>query len=149
MYRALSVARFIINYCNKTNHGVSNLKLQKILYYVQAEFLISTPFHTPCFSDIIEAWDFGPVVPKVYHHYKIYGNAIIPSDPNDLLLPFYENIAIDDQNMIREMVDSLATFTASQLVDSTHSEDPWKNAYVRGFNNPISNASIRRYFEEQ
>lgn len=31
-----------------------------------------------CFSESIQAWDFEPVVPKVYHRYKVYGSANIP-----------------------------------------------------------------------
>lgn len=149
MYQAISVAQFIIEYSNVNNCGISNLKLQKILYYVQAEFLVSKPDHSPCFSDTIEAWDFGPVVPAVYHHYKIYGSAIIPSVASRNFSLFAENISDDDKNMIKGMVDQLARYTASQLVAFTHNQDPWKNAYIRGYNNPISNESIRRYFEEQ
>ena len=78
MYNALSVAHYIIGACSRLNFGISNLKLQKILYFVQAEFLVSTPTHTPCFSERIEAWDFGPVVPVVYHKYKVYGSGLIP-----------------------------------------------------------------------
>ena len=67
MYNALSVAHYIIDFYNRNNRGISNLKLQKVLYFVQAEFLVGTFDHRPCFSDPIEAWDFGPVVPSVYH----------------------------------------------------------------------------------
>ena len=42
MYNALDVSRYIINYSNDKNYGISNLKLQKILYFVQAYFLTST-----------------------------------------------------------------------------------------------------------
>ena len=61
MYRASDIARYIIERCKETNRTISNLKLQKILYFVQAEFLVST--NHACFSDPIEAWDFGPVGP--------------------------------------------------------------------------------------
>lgn len=149
MYHALSVAQFIIDYCNEKNRGITNLKLQKILYFVQAEFLVSSPMHSPCFSDTIEAWDFGPVVPAVYHHYKIYGNAIIPSDVNDVLRLSCERISGDDRVMIESMVNQLAKYTASQLVQFTHAQEPWKKAYIRGYNNPISNESIRHFFEDQ
>ena len=144
MYNALSVANFIIDYCNSKNNGISNLKLQKILYFVQAEFLVSTPAHEPCFSDPIEAWDFGPVVPNVYHRYKIYGSAIIPFSSE---MPFGESITGRDKRMITDMVDEVLPYSASQLVDITHSQDPWRDSYIRGYNNVISNRAIREYFE--
>ena len=33
-YKVLDVARYIINYSNKMEYGISNLKLQKLLYFV-------------------------------------------------------------------------------------------------------------------
>jgi len=57
-------------------HSVSNLKLQKILYFIQAEFLVVKGI--PCFEEEIIAWGFGPVVLEVYHEYKVYGAAGIP-----------------------------------------------------------------------
>lgn len=144
MYSALTVANCIIDYCNSKRRGVSNLKLQKILYYVQAEFLVSTPDHSPCFYDQIEAWDFGPVVPSVYHEYKIYGSAIIPFSCGRVP---GKQIASDDYEMIIGMVEQTLPYSASQLVEFTHMQDPWKNSYIRGYNNVISNESIRAYFE--
>lgn len=148
MYDALSVAHYIIDYCNEHGRGISNLKLQKLMYFVQAEFLVSTPKNTPCFKDRIEAWDFGPVVPNVYHQYKLFGSAIIPAKMNDVLVPYYENIAFEDQLLIDSIVDDASKYTASQLVQITHNQAPWKNAYRRGYNNVITNRSILDYFRE-
>lgn len=148
MYNALSVAHYIIESCNSLNIGVSNLKLQKILYFVQAEFLVSTPAHTPCFSDRIEAWDFGPVVPTVYHQYKIYGSGMIPSRPYGFLNPFYETISPTDQLIINGIVQETSNYSASQLVQITHNQAPWKNAYRQGFNNEITNEAILAFFKE-
>ena len=54
MYNALLVANHIVKYCNSKNHPISNLKLQKLLYFVQAEFLVSKGI--PCFREAIEAY---------------------------------------------------------------------------------------------
>lgn len=148
MYTALSVARYIIDYCNEIGRGISNLKLQKILYFVQAQFLVSISNNTPCFSDPIEAWDFGPLVPSVYHHYKVYGSAIIPSDKNDPLLPIYQRISESDKKLINYMIDQIADYSASTLMQVIHNQDPWGNAYVQGQNNTIANEDIRRFFKE-
>lgn len=148
MYSALSVAHYIINYCNERGSSISNLKLQKILYFVQAEFLVSTPNNTPCFKDKIEAWDFGPVVPNVYHQYKLFGSAAIPTKMNDVLVPYYETIDDGDQPLINVIVDNASGYTASQLVQITHNQEPWKKAYRRGFNNEITNKAILDYFRE-
>ena len=58
MLDTLNVARYIINYSNQEKYGISNLRLQKLLYFVQAYYLISSG--NPCFDDRIEAWGFRP-----------------------------------------------------------------------------------------
>lgn len=148
MYNALSVAHYVIDYCNHCGHGISNLKLQKILYFVQAEFLVSSPFHAACFTDQIEAWDLGPVVPSVYHHYKVYGSAIIPSVScsNDPLNGYYQPISNQDQVRINEIVQLTFDYTASELVQITHNQSPWKDAYRPGYNNVITNEAILSFF---
>ena len=75
-YKAIDVARHIVNYTNEQGKTVSNLKLQKLLYFVQGFFLAL--LDRPCFSDEIEAWDFGPVVPVVYRNFKEFGSNSIP-----------------------------------------------------------------------
>lgn len=77
MYNVLDVCRYVINYSNDKDYIISNLKLQKILYFIQAYFLINK--NNACFKEIIEAWDFGPVIPKAYSEYKQYGGGHIPS----------------------------------------------------------------------
>lgn len=142
MYSVQLVAKHIIKYCNENNYPVSNLKLQKILYFVQAEFLVSTG--EACFPESIEAWDFGPVVPEVYHRYKVYGSSNIPYIRNGIK----GRIEQSDKGMIEEMVDWCSNYTASQLVDITHHQDPWINAYTTYRNNIISKKSIKEYFSE-
>lgn len=143
MYNVLLVAKHIIKYCNEKNYSVSNLKLQKLLYFVQAEFLVSTG--TPCFPEEIEAWDFGPVVPEVYHRYKVYGSSSIPYNNTGLI----GRISPADEAMINEMIDRCAKYTASQLVEMTHHQDPWVQAYTPYRSNVITKRSIRDFFSEE
>ena len=77
-YKVLDIARYIINYSNEQQYGISNLKLQKLLYFVQAEFLAFTEKKQPCFQEEIEAWGFGPVVPGVYKEFRQYGSSNSP-----------------------------------------------------------------------
>lgn len=80
-YDVLDVCRYVIGYCNANDYPISNLKLQKLLYFIQAYFL--TQLGRPCFAEDIEAWDFGPVVPEAYHQYKQFGAGSIPYVFND------------------------------------------------------------------
>lgn len=75
MRKAKSVANYVIAYGMKIGHPVSNLQLQKILYYIQVYFLKKKGI--PFFKDEIEAWQFGPVIPTVYYQYAAFGPAPI------------------------------------------------------------------------
>ena len=145
MYGALKIARYIIQRCNLENKTISNLKLQKILYFVQAEFLVVKG--QPCFQEDIEAWDFGPVVPEVYHSYKVFGSSNIPAIGRQIKVI---GISEKDRKLIDGIVDECAQYSASALVEITHHQTPWIEAYHKpGYNNVISLDSIREYFSEE
>ena len=157
-YPVRDVSHYIIVYSNKKDYGVSNLKLQKLLYFVQAFFLINDC--PPCFDEKIEAWDFGPVVPEIYREYKRYGGMDIPTidyyvkfDKKNIWNTeriYYEDIiSDDDKEMIRAVVDKFAHCSATFLVNLTHNQDPWINAYVNGQRNEITKEDIKRYFEQK
>lgn len=148
MYQASTVAHYIIDFCNREGLCISNLKLQKLLYFVQAEFLVSQPDHAPCFADGIEARDFGPVVPNVYREFRMYGNASIPSINNDPYARSYDEFTKFDRALIDGIIQKTANYSASQLVQITRNQSPWLDAYRPGYNNKISNRSIREFFEE-
>lgn len=143
MYSAEMVAKYIIMRCNELKKTISNLKLQKILYFVQAEFLVAK--NAPCFPNKIEAWDFGPVIPDVYHKYKIYGSASIPSTLKGEDISF----SSEDKSLIDGIIDECSKYSASTLVEITHNQAPWKDAYLPYCNATISNSSIKQYFEER
>ena len=74
-YPVLSIANKILAYgaaANDEGELFSNMKLQKLLYYVQG-FHIAV-FNRPLFNEDIEAWMYGPVVPAVYEYYQENGN---------------------------------------------------------------------------
>jgi len=137
-YSALEVAKYVINHEHNNGREISNLRLQKLLYFVQAKVLVET--ENPCFEEEMEAWDFGPVVPCVYHTYKIFGSwdlsfsGAVPS------------IAEVISEKIDSIIDYCQSFPTRQLVEITHNQDPWKNVYKRGQKNKISNDSIKDYF---
>lgn len=142
MRSAIDVAKYIIWYCSEKGFAISNLKLQKILYFVQAEFLVFTD--RPCFYEDIEAWDFGPVVPVVYRKYKVYGGSNIPTLFLGSIVRFEDN----EEELINGIVDACSDYTASELVEITHRQSPWRDNYEPRKNNVIPSNEIRDYFVE-
>ncbi len=159
MYDVLDICRYIINYSNAKNYGISNLKLQKVLYFVQAYFLTNKKNATPCFHEKIEAWDFGPVVPEAYHEYKQYGSGDIPTIESyisydkeniwDIERIAYndKNICDEDKALINDVIDKFSDYTATDLVALTHRQDPWRSVYEPYQNNEIAVSAIKEYFD--
>lgn len=140
MYNALQIAKYVIDYSNDNNYPVSNLKLQKLLYFIQAEFLVSKGY--PCFSDNIEAWPLGPVVPTVYKTYRIFGSTLIPFSYGPLF--FIDDF---DKKIINSMIEECKDCSASYLVDLTHKQAPWSEAYKKCPYSTITNESIKSFFQ--
>ena len=46
------------------------------------------------------------------------------------------------------IIDELSGFTASDLVEITHNQDPWIEAY-QSVNNIITKESLEKYFNEE
>jgi len=123
---------------------ISNLKLQKLCYYAQGIGLVARN-GSPLFSERLEAWLHGPVVPALYGHFKKYGRDAIPPvsvldltkyDPADLMI-------LDD------VCDYYGQYSAWRLREMTHAEDPWKNAYDAKTSNVISLDALLSFFSGQ
>lgn len=140
-YSALDVAKYVINYEHSQGREVSNLRLQKLLYFVQAKVLVASNGN-PCFSEDMEAWDFGPVVPEVYFKYKIFGCLDLI---NREKIPFIDH---QSEIMIQGMLEYCGNFPTYQLVEITHQQDPWKNARLNGARAIISKQAIQAYFSQ-
>ena len=125
--------------------NVSNLVLQKLLYFIQACSLVETG--EPAFSEKIEAWMYGPVVPEAYYNIKSNGE-------------FYQNIPFNNlnprlQDITRNVVETFADANPFVLVDLTHSYAPWRSAWENGgWNTEILQEDIldfhnRRFYENR
>lgn len=145
MNDAISVAEFIAMYSNRKGYQMNNLKLQKVLYFVQAEFLVRTNGMKPCFKDKIEAWDFGPVVPVVYHLYSFWGNMQIPYFGYEGV----DDIPMEEKKVIRDVVDFCDKYSGTELLKIVQNQSPWKCAYGRGKHTEVTNDSIYEYFKEE
>lgn len=146
MYDALTVAKWFIAWADVTgdDEGVSNLKLQKLLYYAQGHHLATTG--RPLFRNDIQAWSHGPVVPDVYHAYKRAGRYGIALDEDD---PFDWG-DIDDAratHTLQKVWNTYGGYTAWRLRNMTHEEAPWKEYWQDGAKSVvIPNDTLRRFF---
>lgn len=126
--------------------GISDLKLQKLLYYAQGIFLSMTG--NKLFSNKIYAWDHGPVVKEVYDIYKKYGSSYITdinNEKNDKIVNSIEN-QVEISKVLNIVYDNFAIYTAWQLRNMTHQVgSPWYNTPR---NKEIDTKKIKKYFDE-
>ena len=122
---ALESADYLIKRAIDDQNGdlLTNLKLQKLLYYAQGCYL--GVYGAPLFDDTIEAWGLGPVVPNVYHQFKVCGRQSIEDIAGDELA-VDEDVAV----FLDVIYAKFGAYSASRLVDMTHSEAPWKECYM-------------------
>jgi uncharacterized phage-associated protein len=118
---------------------ISNMKLQKLLYYAQGLHLAMTG--EPLFSERITAWQYGPVVSSVYHEFKKYGSARIPP-PDDLDFSSYDEATI---GFLNEVYQVYGQFSAWKLRNMTHEERPYQEA--KHNIGVISHNSMREHFQ--
>lgn len=123
---------------------MTNLRLQKLLYYAQAWHLAFTA--RPLFEDDFEAWTHGPVVRSLYNKFKEYDWRPWPVPSSEM-----PGIPEESRPILDEVWEQYGQFSATYLEDLTHQEAPWINA--RGDREPadrcsgiISKESMRDYY---
>ena len=95
-------------------------KLQKLCYYAQGWYLGLTDGQK-LFDDELEAWIHGPVCPKLYDKYKIFGYNEIPK----------RNEKINNKELkgiVEQIYRIYGKLDGDELEQLTHQETPWINA---------------------
>lgn len=118
---------------------ISNLKLQKLVYYAQGFHLAM--HGNPLFDEQILAWEHGPVVEKLYHYYKEHGaSAIPPPEKFDT-----EIFSPQQKELLDDVYKVYGQFSAWKLRNMTHSERPWIETT---YGQPISNDLMAEFFKD-
>lgn len=121
MLSCFDVADYFIWLANETGSFISNLKLQKLVYYSQAWHIALE--NKPLFAEDFQAWVHGPVIPSLYQKYKSFGWQPIsqestPELPKSVL------------QFLDEVAEEYFACDAYELEQMTHAEDPWQ--WARG-----------------
>jgi len=100
---------------------ISNLKLQKLLYYAQGFVLALTD--KKLFENNIRAWQHGPVIQDVYEVYSQYKAQCIPKPTEIDLSAINRNLRVKE--ILDDVYDVYGQFSAWKLRNMTHDEKPW------------------------
>lgn len=128
-HTARQIADWFLAWGQHNDAPLSNLKLQKLLYYAQGHYLGA--HGAPLFHDDIEAWAHGPVVCSIYHDLKQFGNG-----PIDVDAVLGESFSWDDfrdvEDDLMRVWNTYGKYEAWALRNRTHREAPWKSTFEHG-----------------
>lgn len=141
MVTAIDVAKyFLAQVDEEIGDSITNLKLQKLVYYAQGFHLAL--YDKPLFEEDIEAWQHGPVIPSVYHKYKEHGSNSIQKE--DLDFDLFDG---ETKDLLDEVYEVFGQFSAWKLRNMTHEEPTWKD--VSSTAGVITHESMKSYFKTQ
>lgn len=163
MYSIKDVSKYVINYANDNGFGITNMQLQKILYFLYGYYFMVEG--EELFDAEFEAWAYGPAISKIYTDYSMYGGDSIPPHNNYLNLLFnkgevynrelnskyYSNLFKESDILIINLIlDKLLSINPYHLVEVSHIEaGPWKARYKASEKNKINKKEIQRYFSKK
>ena len=140
MISAENVADFLLSLNDpEAGDAMSNLKLQKLLYYSQGFHLAI--FDKPLFTEKVKAWQYGPVVEEIYNEFSEYSYGAIPIPRRISTKMFTE----EQKNLLKEIYEVYGQFSALRLMQMTHSEPPVINT-DKG--KVISHEKMKSYFKK-
>lgn len=143
MLDALDVAKYLLSLVD-TEKGqiISNLALQKLLYYCQGYYLGSTS--EKLFKEDVVAWKYGPVVPDVYFYYKDKGCSALPTD--ELTEEIENKFTKEQKELIEAVFENFKDYSAIALMNQTHTETPWKTTELSEI---ITTDKLKEFFKDK
>lgn len=130
MHDPRSIANYILELAEEDDRQVSNIMIQKLVYFCHAYFLHE--HDRPLVTGYFEAWTYGPVHPALYKSFKIYGANKITGKADKTNLLTGEVVEVESVNdksarrTIRTVMSNLAKLSIGQLVDLSHAPNgPW------------------------
>lgn len=136
-YDGNSVANFVLDFCASRKRPVTNLALQKIVYFCHVWSLIEQ--EKPLVSHRFEAWQHGPVLQYLYHQFKSYDRLPITGRATRLDRTSGDRKTAEysfdttTTDLLSRVVDFYSQLTAGHLVELSHERGgPWDHVWNHG-----------------
>jgi uncharacterized phage-associated protein len=132
LHNPKSIANFFLDLAASKGISLTPMKLQKLVYYAHGWFAGYTG--QPLINESVEAWQYGPVIPSLYHEFKGYGSGPVKRKATDLAtdsdefeireVPPPQDAGI--RSFLEKIWASYGGYSAVQLSEMTHAADgPW------------------------
>ena len=131
--------------CQASGWQLSNLQIQKMLYLADMNFVGQG--NGRLVHEDFEAWDYGPVLPSLYHSLKAFGAKSVPN-------VFWGAADISGRPeavILDKAWANLKSMSPGQLVENTHwAGGAWAKRYASGVKGiKITSADMHDEFEQR
>lgn len=156
-YDVRAIANYVLDFADGEGRGISNLHINKIVYFLHADFLAT--FERPLVTAKIEAWTHGPVFRELYHQFKTFGDSYIASRAT-CIDPQTGNrskasckLNAEEETFLRAVIPKYIAMSPGALVAQSHVEGgPWDTTWNHDNRaNPtmkISDDLIREWYQK-
>lgn len=134
-FHVSAVTNLIIDFANKIDVNLTNLKLQKILFFVNGIYYSEKD--EVLFAEEMRAWEYGPIIPEIYYEFKRFGSSSLNKTKSYIFDPEIGDILIKEipsTNNEYKVIEALSRLffiqSASDLVNMSHRGDsPWSRYF--------------------
>ncbi|MBC6413181.1 MAG: SocA family protein [Hyphomonadaceae bacterium] len=142
-----TVADEILKTAKREGLRLTPMQLVKLAYIAHGWSLAI--MGRPLFSEPVEAWKYGPVIPALYHATKHHGRNPIPSEliDEEAESPLTERV----RSFLEDFVKKYGRLSGVALSSLTHRHGtPWHQVYRKGVGNiPIDDARIAAHYKQK
>lgn len=112
----LNFAKHILAVAYENKLSVSNLQLQKVIYFAMREQKDNYKLLNQMYNEPFYVWRYGPIVPSIYKKFRIYGaSSIIEKGERN------NDYSIFDESIIKLLKEDLFT-----LIDKSREHKFWQ-----------------------
>lgn len=119
---------YLISLFEKDSKEITNLKLQKLMYFIEAYYMAKNDSESELFDSEWSAWNYGPVNIALYNYYKKFGGLPIVLTEEEK----QKGTELFEQNKIYidKIYEIFGGLSAFKLVTLTHLDgSPWSEIY--------------------
>lgn len=151
-----SIANFVLDLTEKDGLPISNLAINKIVFFLHAHFLVE--FDRPLISAKVEAWQHGPVFRELYREFKGFGDQPITGRAHRMSpetgrreLCTYQ-FSDEELSFLQKLTRKYAELTPAALRAMSHEkEGPWDQVWNHDTRSNasmnISNEIIKNWYD--
>jgi len=156
MNPSLAIANEFLKRAQRDHAQLTHMQLQKLVYLAHGWCLAVNG--TELLEDDIEAWEFGPVIRKLYDALRPYGSRVVnklicwgddapfPPDSGEVASVV---LSPEEERVINKVWETYGRFPAFKLSALTHaSNSPWSKTYQPNKNRIIDTNVIWDYFAD-